>query len=166
MDSTCSAWPQEGHALVEEACSPGSAGQAWSFVPLGRSGVGQFVSAVNASLCLAANRSADAGFMGDANARGVFVMLCDANEPRQIFSVEGTIADGSLLMGPIQSLDRLTLNIKNDDDTSNQAICAYTWQGNSNAIWLLQQQGGGGDGSALIYNPLYATCITACDPQT
>ena len=167
--STCSAAPQEGHLLVEEACSPGAAGQSWQLVPSGSApGVGQLVSAANASLCIAANGTADAGFMGDANARGVFVMLCDANEPRQIFSVEGTIADGSLLMGPIQSLDRLTLNIKNDDDTSNQAICAYTWQGNSNAIWTLQQQGGGGggDGSALIYNPLYATCITACDPQT
>jgi hypothetical protein len=158
--STCSAAPQEGHLLVEEACSPGAAGQSWALQPSGgAAGVGQLVSVANASLCIAANGTADAGFMGDPMARGVFVMLCDANEPRQIFSVESTIADGSVLMGPIQGIDRLTLNIKNDDDTSNQAICAYTWQANSNAIWTLQSNG-------LIYNPLYATCITACDMQT
>ena len=159
MNSTCSAWPQEGHALVEEACSPGSAGQAWSFVPLGRGGVGQFVSDVNASLCLAANRSADAGFMGDSSARGTFVARCDAEEPRQQFLVETSIADGPLLMGPIQGPDRLTLNVKNDDATANSFICAYPWQGNSNAIWTLNSSG-------TIWNALYGTCITSCDAQT
>ena len=74
------------------------------------------------------------------------------------FAPSGTIADGPMQLGPIQGPDRLTLNIKNDDPTSNAFICAYEWQGNSNAIWTLV--------NGVVWNPLYASCLTACDPQT
>ena len=158
-NSTCSGAPQLGHALVEEACSPGSPGQQWTFVPTQPPNLGQFKSGVDPTLCLAANRTSDAGFMGDPGARGTFVALCDPAEERQLFLVEGTIDDGFYKLGPIQGPDRFTLNVKNDDPTSNAFICAYPWQGNSNAIWTLTPSG-------TIWNPLYSSCITSCDPQT
>lgn len=159
--TTCSAFPRAGLPLVEEACSPGAPGQAWFFVPFGTDteGVGQFISGANSTLCLAMNDTSDAGFMGDDRARGTFVAVCDPNETRQQFLVEGSITDGALRLGPIQGPGRLTMNVKNDDPTVNSYICGYPWQGNSNAIWTTTIDG-------AIWNPLYATCVTSCDRQT
>jgi hypothetical protein len=166
FNSTCSAAPQEGHLLVVEACQAEAAGQQWAFAA-DATGRGQIASVANASLCVMMNGTADAGFMGDPSARGVFVALCNASEPRQVFLAEHVADDGPFrgaawALGPVQGPGGLTLNIRADDAADNEFLCGYPWQGSSNAWWSVN----GADPSHLLpflYAPYYGVCLTSCD---
>ena len=162
--SACSAPPALGHAIVEETCSLGAPGQAWMWKGTPTS-PGPIVSAVNASLCIAMNRESDPpAANGDANARDVYVALCNATEPRQMFAVERTTEDGPYNfaagsgVGAIQGPDGFTMNIVGDSDEFNTRLCGYTWQGASNAMWVVVAAP-----TPYIYAPYYARCLSSCE---
>jgi hypothetical protein len=162
FNSTCSAAPQEGHLMVIETCQADAAGQMWSLAA-DASGRGQIVSVANASLCVMMNGTDDAGFMGDASARAVFVAACNASEPRQVFLVEHTADDGPFrgaawALGPVQGTGGLTLNIRADDAGDNEFLCGYPWQGSSNAWWSVNE-----NEFTYLYAPYYGVCLTSCD---
>ena len=162
FNSTCSAAPREGHAMVIETCQADAAGQKWS-LSADASGRGQIVSVANSSLCVMMNGSADAAFMGDPSARAVFVAACNASEPRQVFLAEHTADDGPFrgaawALGPVQGSDGLTLNIRADDAGDNEFLCGYPWQGSSNAWWSVNE-----NELTYLFAPYYGVCLTSCD---
>ena len=158
--SVCDLPPTDGHLLVMEACSVGSLGQSWTFTKQADSNTGFFQSPYNTSLCLMLNGTADPGFMGDENARGAYVAVCNATEPRQFFSIETTVNTtvGLNQLGPIQGVNSLTLNVKGDDSSDNSFVCGYSFQGSSNEIFSYISTPSG-----TVWNAYSGKCLSSCE---
>jgi galactosylceramidase len=158
--SVCNVPPVEGHLLVMEACSVGSLGQTWTFNQQVDSNAGFFQSPYNTSLCLMLNGTADPGFMGDENAKGAYVAVCNMTEPRQYFTIETTVNTtvGVTQLGPITGVNSLTLNVKGDDFSDNSFVCGYEFQGSSNEIFSYISSPAG-----TIWNAMSGKCISSCE---
>jgi galactosylceramidase len=158
--SICDLPPVDGHLLIMESCSVGSLGQSWTFNKQADSNAGFFQSPYNTSLCLMLNGTADPGFMGDEKARGAYVAVCNATEPRQFFTIETTAstAVGLNQLGPIQGVNSLTMNVKGDDSSDNAYVCGYAYQGSSNELFSYISTPAG-----TIWNALSGKCVSSCD---
>jgi len=168
LGTTCSATPREGDEPRLEPCQGGTPGQSLFFSgipgvlgdPATAAGTaGAIKLEFNSSLCLQME-NASSPDVGYGRTKRLWLAQCVDGEPRQQFTIEASAADGGDgVVGPIQGVDGLTINIFSWGEADDTPIRGYPCQGTSNSIWQWD----------AITNSIYAIyeglCFSFCEKE-
>ena len=150
LASTCSAVPPEGAQAFIDQCAAGAPGQRFTFAASAdRAPSGSFALAANSSLCLEQNATGATLF--------VFLRLCNATEPRQLWNVERTIEDGPFMTGPVTSAaNGAVLDIYYSNYADDSPVDTYSYFQQPNQVLFYDADAG------LLQFIQYGVCLTAC----
>jgi galactosylceramidase len=154
--TACSATPVAGAMPHQEPCTPGTPGTELAYTPAVAPATGGTFSLVaDTTLCLTQNATADPQYRYQ-NTRAVILAPCNATDLRQTFTIETTMTDGVVSVGPITGIDGLTLNVFGNSDSDDADISGYTYQGGTNAIWWWDSSTG------TLFAPYMGLCASFC----